>query len=406
MSQDVRTNQIALKPLEEIPNQPWSMDTAADRLMDDVFEDVDRMLVTGGTPLPTEPVEPEYISLQSVAVPPVPLPAEMRRRRRAAEASLAAKAQKAQKSRKAFERLLLVAACASLGITLLLWLASQGRLNWLVKSNSTSTSVAQAPDDTDARFMDYMQRSLESIEQKAESRNKVAVAPPPPPAVNPQVPVPLPGSLPPVPVDRSPNALERVYIPVYPRPNASPPASLAARPYPQAILSPTARPVAPSPVARATATAAGTSAATPTPRAASPSPTARPTTTASRPPAPPSKATATTSRPATTASRPAVPVPAPPPPPLPSSNQTPARPQQSTQASASQTSVRHVLRGLLRSGDSSKDAALFEVNGITRRIYVGETISSSGWTLVEVRDNEAIIRRNGEVRSIYPEQQF
>ena len=62
------------------------------------------------------------------------------------------------------------------------------------------------------------------------------------------------------------------------------------------------------------------------------------------------------------------------------------------------------LVGLLDLGDSS--AALFEIRGSTKRIKVGEAIGSSGWLLVAVANQEAIIRRNGEVRSIYVGQQI
>jgi Tfp pilus assembly protein PilP len=58
--------------------------------------------------------------------------------------------------------------------------------------------------------------------------------------------------------------------------------------------------------------------------------------------------------------------------------------------------------GILELGDRS--VALFEVDGVPRRVNIGETIGSSGWSLVEVKDGEAIIRRNGEVRSIYTGQ--
>lgn len=64
----------------------------------------------------------------------------------------------------------------------------------------------------------------------------------------------------------------------------------------------------------------------------------------------------------------------------------------------------HVLIGLLELGDRS--AALFEINGTPQRVYIGERIGSSGWSLVSVANDEAVIRRNGEVRSIYIGQQF
>lgn len=62
------------------------------------------------------------------------------------------------------------------------------------------------------------------------------------------------------------------------------------------------------------------------------------------------------------------------------------------------------LIGVLELGDRS--AALFEVNGSPRRAQVGEPIGDSGWILVSVSNQEAIVRRNGEVRSIYVGQEF
>lgn len=67
-------------------------------------------------------------------------------------------------------------------------------------------------------------------------------------------------------------------------------------------------------------------------------------------------------------------------------------------------STEYALVGVLELGDRS--AALFEVNGTPRRIQVGEPIGNSGWTLVTIRNQEAIVRRNGEVRSIYVGQRF
>lgn len=64
----------------------------------------------------------------------------------------------------------------------------------------------------------------------------------------------------------------------------------------------------------------------------------------------------------------------------------------------------HTLLGLLELGDSS--AALFEIDGVPQRVYIGERIGNSGWSLVSVANEEAVIRRNGEVRSLYIGQQF
>lgn len=68
------------------------------------------------------------------------------------------------------------------------------------------------------------------------------------------------------------------------------------------------------------------------------------------------------------------------------------------------TANSHTLIGVLELGDRS--AALFDVNGIPQRIEIGQQIGSSGWALVSVSNQEAIVRRNGEVRSIYVGQKF
>ncbi len=62
------------------------------------------------------------------------------------------------------------------------------------------------------------------------------------------------------------------------------------------------------------------------------------------------------------------------------------------------------LVGILELG--SKSAALFEVNGAPQRIHAGESIGNSGWTLVKITGQEAVIRRNGEVRSVYVGQKL
>ncbi len=62
------------------------------------------------------------------------------------------------------------------------------------------------------------------------------------------------------------------------------------------------------------------------------------------------------------------------------------------------------LVGVLELGDRS--AALFEVNGSSQRVYIGETIGGSGWSVVSINNEEVVVRRNGEVRSIYIGQQF
>lgn len=68
------------------------------------------------------------------------------------------------------------------------------------------------------------------------------------------------------------------------------------------------------------------------------------------------------------------------------------------------TANSHTLIGVLELGDRS--AALFDVNGTPQRIEIGAQVGTSGWTLVSINNQEAIVRRNGEVRSIYVGQKF
>jgi len=74
------------------------------------------------------------------------------------------------------------------------------------------------------------------------------------------------------------------------------------------------------------------------------------------------------------------------------------------QASAAAPASIHTLVGILELGERS--AALFEIDGVPQRVYIGERIGSSGWSLVSVANEEAMVRRNGEVRSIYIGQRF
>ena len=61
--------------------------------------------------------------------------------------------------------------------------------------------------------------------------------------------------------------------------------------------------------------------------------------------------------------------------------------------------VQHTLVGLLELGDQS--VALFSIDGVTRRVAIGEAIGGSGWVLAEVAAQEAKVRKDGEVQSLF-----
>ncbi|HEY9689592.1 MAG TPA: hypothetical protein V6D46_06325, partial [Coleofasciculaceae cyanobacterium] len=73
-------------------------------------------------------------------------------------------------------------------------------------------------------------------------------------------------------------------------------------------------------------------------------------------------------------------------------------------AATAAPAMTYVLVGVLELGDRS--SALVSVNGVTRRVNMGETVGASGWTLVEVANQAATLRREGETRSIFVGQQF
>ena len=64
----------------------------------------------------------------------------------------------------------------------------------------------------------------------------------------------------------------------------------------------------------------------------------------------------------------------------------------------------HALVGILNLG--SRSAALFNIDGSSQRAYVGDRIGVSDWSLVSVNGQDVVVRRDGEVRSIYIGQRF
>jgi hypothetical protein len=62
------------------------------------------------------------------------------------------------------------------------------------------------------------------------------------------------------------------------------------------------------------------------------------------------------------------------------------------------------LVGVLESGDRSY--ALFNVKGTTRRFEQGEVLGASGWTLVGIQNQQAIVHSNGATRSLEVGQGF
>jgi hypothetical protein len=331
-------------------------DTYADNLMDDLFGEVEHILETGAAP-PEQEAHTQFVAIKPLLVPQIPSglvpvlsPEEDENKIVAVDAELTR-----SKPITLQEKLLAAAVLFSFGMMIGLWWVSPNRYTALVAhlsgqeeastlAGSSSAGVNPDQERQNQEFVQYMERSLKLIdEQKTAPEQAVAVLPPPVDNL-PTIAVPgTPG------VAASPptaTPVERVYIPIYQTPQATVPVTNLPNPK---LPAPGALPQIPVPGSVATtpgsalAPAAITPPASTAPAVASAVPPLVPTTT-------------------------------------------------------------HTLVGILELGDRS--AALFEINGVTRRINLGEAIGSSGWSLVEVVNQEAVVRRNGEVRSVYVGQSF
>ncbi|MBC6476510.1 MAG: hypothetical protein GDA56_00580 [Hormoscilla sp. GM7CHS1pb] len=399
MPEDANNNHGQQPDIPALPLEPWSMEAEADRLIEDLFEEVDRVL-DGGTALPKEPVQPEYLYLQPMDMQSIGLPLAPHspqeslavreveppvvQRTPAEESALTEEIKSSGEiervtSTSTIDRpiaptdlsstslsrtakpvgdrsvrklvLLLVSTC--LGVPLLIWLNRQGVIEgpgWQslfvsgrdVVSPSREEIQARIEAEANARFAQYMQQTLASIDQNPRQGEQVATVPDRPTEINfisPESGTNRQLSGP----NRLPTVLERVYIPVYqpPRP-ASQPGSLPLPPPPSssdiAALPP------PPPLSNITLPPL------PGPPAIAPKPISLPD-----------------------------------PPPV-TSNAT------------------ETLVGILKLGDRS--AALFDIDGVTHRFRVGDNIGESSWKLVEISQQEAIVERNGQLRSIYVGQKL
>ena len=278
--------------------------------------------------------------------------------------------------------LLVGAAGISAVSTLGLWTLSQSAPNngWLISLNREA-SAAELPNNSTEDFLAYLQQSLDVISAREQGNQTVAVIPvsntsqqtlpTTVPNVNPAATV---GTLPNLPgAAPAPSVIERVFVPVYQNTQAA--AQVAAQPAPSipSVAVPSSKaqkptvPV-PAPVAAAAAIPSGA------PAAAKPSVPIVPVGASSLPTPPPS-----------------VPVAVAP-----------------TNAAAPLTDVtpasEHALVGILNLG--SRSAALFNIDGSSQRAYVGDRIGVSNWSLVSVNGQDVVVRRDGEVRSIYIGQTF
>jgi hypothetical protein len=388
-----------------VTNEPWTIETYAEGLMDELFNDIDNIL-DGRSKRNYHRDRNESVPVQSMTfqMPDVILPSKLNRPLQSAapiknvqaatlvvnHPSVRAITTTKQQQTNALSKLLFTGlglTFASLGI---LYLTESGLLttiNTQSLPNSQIPSPVSVITDPQLDLVNYMLEALAVIEQQGITNDKT-VAKQGFPTVNLKqtTALPLPNTQPtetlPFPVASNnllpttsklttPNVVERIYIPVY------------QSPAPQYQL-PNVPPV-PIPPTLPSSLAVNN----------------RPINTAQPATKPIEKTTQINPNPVTVNLQPLKVAP----PKLPAI--TPPRPVQKPTNTPQQISApiySAQLEGLLELGN--KSVALFKVDGISRRINLGENIGATGWTLVEVSNGEAIIRRNGEVRSIYSGQKL
>lgn len=439
MSKTASTNLVLPEPSEElIVSEPWTMETYADDLMDELFSDIDCILDGSGN-LSSQIVQAQQQVIIHQAKLPQIVPPEtiinpiqqVEQHRIDAQFDTVAKnnlpktAKTIKKPRRKIWRnlrqILTVSAGLGLAIAAINWAISNGFLNRLTSKSlqfalqepTLQQKVLQAqsaPTQAEIKsdLVDYMMGALTIIDRQQDMQNtasadNIARATPVPvnqaslayanqPTAKLQEPK-IANNAKPLP-SRSTRVVERIYIPVYqaPQPMRYAPPPVAQAPLPPVTTA--SEEVAPKPSEdKAKKTAPAKVAKAEPPKEISAFASVREI-----------KPLAVKTKPVNVRQAPEVPkmkqgsTVAP-------SQQTKAAPVQKKENVVSSVPISsHVLEGLLELGEQS--AALFKVNGITRRIQIGENIGASGWTLVDVANGEAIIRRNGEVRSIFAGQKF
>ncbi len=408
MLQEASTRLFIPEPSEDlITNEPWSVDIYADGLMNELFADIDQILDANGN-FASQTVNVKYVPLQTVKVPQIILPTTENRPIKGVShlknkplGNVNPVIKKRQHTKVVWGRLVIVGATLCVAIAGVIYLVKSEVLNLFnFRLNQMTLQVPQPKfptrADVEIELVDYMLGALKIIDRN----NPRSVNPKLTIGVNPSSTAlayannRIPGTLPPpLTANNTPAVpqrsaiVERVYIPVYQAPSPMrytpplqplPPVGMAAS-RPDVVKNAlNTLPKPPKPAGYKIFASAVRPELQPMPIRTAPVAVGKSTNLLPALPVVPLRATA--KAPTTTiqqyASLP------------PSSVATPT----------------HTLEGLLELGN--KSAALFKSDGVTHRIDIGESIGSSGWTLVDVSKGEAIVRRNGEVRSIFTGQKL
>jgi hypothetical protein len=451
MPTEASTQILLSEPSEDlIVSEPWSIDAYADGLMDELFADVDCILDRRGN-IPVQTIEPEFVRLQSVKMPivglsetdilPTKTTSKVNQVKKQYISSVVTEKsvpktviKQRRKPRRWLSKLLGLGATVGIAAASVIFVQNSGLLNRLVSKSfqqslltsqsEVSTEITNTDTQTElGKLVDYTIGAFDAIDRQPAKFNRqslnTAAAPNQQPVLMAMASTSGVGTLPPpmtannaIPAQgRSTTVVERIYIPVYQAP-------LPMRYAPPAI--PGVRGTLPPIPGRASIMGRKLAKA-PTVKTASNNvrngtkplnffavvrpaiPSLKPISLQNRPitlsqPKPPSLKAPTINIVPFRAVPPQMPTATAP------KQQQVAPPAQ--EVAVAPTNPAQILEGLLEHDDKSKSAALFKINGVTRRIEIGESIGTSGWALVEVANGEAVVRRNGEVRSIYAGQNF
>lgn len=406
MITEASTHLIISEALEDlIPSEALSIETYAESLIDDLFTDIDKIL-DSGRKHPAKTVRTEYLHKQAVAVrmQEVVLPQTLHQSVKTISPSqkqqtstlvfnppaVTAIRKRNQKNISGLSNLLILGSTLSVAMVGTIYLTETGFISNItgkftsqtLPTDQLSSSVLPEPDPQ-VELVNYMLESLAVIDQQGQSNDQKttksgfsdvnsnqtnSLALPSHQPVGSLTPPVAANNAPPSP-SRNTNVVERIYVPVYQAPPA-------IRPLPE--IAPMSVQVSPPEFVKDTPKNVQV-ATKPTPEKISPTMVKRATASGLPTIAPPKLPVATA-----TASLP--------------------QPEATTIQQVYVPAYAAELEGLLELGQ--KSAALFKIEGVTRRINLGENIGASGWTLVDVSKGGAIIRRNGEVRSIYAGQKL
>jgi hypothetical protein len=437
MSTEANTHITIQQPSEDfIVSEPWSIENYADGLMDELFADIDYILdPKGGLSIST--IEPEFVRLQTVIMSPIVVPntevspvsgstsvaKQQLKKPTSQRKSSQYSPKQSKKSQQWLGKLLTLSLTIGVAIAGVIFVKNSGLLNnfnykSVQEAVSPSGSLGQSQPglanqvDIQADMVNYMLNSLAAIErQQAKGNFRSAKTMlnanliPMPGNVASRLPTPLTANNSSPYINRT-TGLERVYVPI-PVYNAPLPMRYAPPSIPRGLRSPL-------PPVPANSQLASNNLGSPSIKTAlnSASKVAKPLNVfaAVRPGL---KSVDIQTKPITLRQPKAPIMPLVPfrvlPPKLPlavAPARKPAETQSSPQVASVLTTSNHILEGVLESTNKEKSAALFKVSGVSRRVQIGEIIGTSGWTLVEIANGEAVIRRNGEVRSIYAGQKI